>query len=88
MDIKSGKSDFTAGIASNQETFFHSIKVHVEILGHWYSFDCYAGFQDGLNHLGMGLLGRKGFFDLFESVTFDNVRNIVEFKMDSPISQP
>jgi len=51
--------------------------VHVRIQQRWVKFNCYAGFLDGLNQLGFGLLGHHGFFDLFEAVTLDSKRKLI-----------
>ena len=37
-----------------------------------------GGFMYSLDPIGLGLLGRHGFFELFESVTFKHNANVVE----------
>lgn len=72
------------GVVGGGIVYYHPIKVYVGIQGNWYHFDCYAGFLEGLDQMGFGLLGRHGFFDLFESVSLDNKRTTVELKIDVP----
>jgi len=88
IDVKSGKTDSTAGVVATQLTYFHSVRVHINLMGQSVTFDCYAGFQDGLDQLGIGILGRRDFFDLFESVTLDNKKKMVELRRDIPQPQP
>jgi len=84
IDIKSGLSEGTMGVAGSGTTYYHSIRVYVSIQGSWYQFDCFAGFMDEMDQFGMGLLGHHGFFSLFESVTLDSRKKIVELKIDVP----
>ena len=39
--------------------------------GEFFHFKCFAGFSRRMNQRGVGLLGRKGFFNLFSKVTFN-----------------
>lgn len=71
-------------VAGGGATYYHQIKVHVQSQGQTWHFDCYAGFLDGLDQFGFGLLGHHGFLDLFESVTLDSKRGMVELKIDAP----
>lgn len=84
IDIYSGRSEATVGVAGSGTTFYHSVTVHVSIQGQLYHFDCYAGFLDGLDQFGFGLLGHHGFFNLFESVTLDSKKKFVELKVEIP----
>lgn len=84
IDIKSGPSESTTGVTGPGDAFYHSVKVYVRIQGNMYEFDCYAGFMDGLDQVGIGLLGHHGFFSLFESVTLDSKNRTVELKVDVP----
>lgn len=69
IPVRDGKQQATSGIGSDV-AFYHSVKVYVEIQGQIWNFDCWAGFMYSLDRLGKGLLGRHGFFQLFESVDF------------------
>ncbi len=62
IDIKSGLSEGTMGVAGSGTTYYHSIRVYVSIQGSWYQFDCFAGFMDEMDQFGMGLLGSSWFF--------------------------
>jgi hypothetical protein len=84
IDIKTGLSEGTMGVAGSGITYYHSIKVWISIQGNWYHFDCFAGFMDEMDQFGMGLLGHHGFFSLFDSVTLDSKKKIVELKIDIP----
>ncbi len=83
IDVPSGPSDRTTGVAGTDITYYHQVKIWFQINQDWYHFDCYAGFLRGLDQIGMGLLGRHGFFDLLESITLDNKRT-VELRLDIP----
>lgn len=58
--------------------------MRITINGEVYEFSCYAGFEERINQLGMGLLGHHGFFSLCESVTLDSKRKMVELKINEP----
>jgi hypothetical protein len=77
IDIYSGRAEVSIGAAGGGSAYYHSIQVHVRLQQQWVKFNCYAGFLDGLNQLGFGLLGHHGFFDLFESVTLDSKRKLI-----------
>lgn len=84
MNISSGMSETTMGAAGSGVTYYHSIKVHVEIKGKWVSFNCFGGFLDGLDQIGFGLLGHKGFFNLFESVSLDSKNGRIKLAVNVP----
>lgn len=69
IPVRSGKMQSTQGIGADT-AYFHDVKVHIEIEHQIWSFSCWAGFMYSLDQLGKGLLGRHGFFKLFEAVTF------------------
>jgi hypothetical protein len=78
---KSGKKAMAVGATGAGEVYYHNVHVGVEIQGMPYGFDCYAGFMEGLSGMGIGLLGRCGFFDLFEKVTFNTPQRLVELTL-------
>ncbi len=82
IPVESGKKYPYAGAAGLGVAYFHNMKVSVEIEDKLCSFDCYCGFADGLSDLGIGLLGRHGFFELFRSVSFRQNEKIVEFELN------
>lgn len=83
IPIRNGNVQATAGIGDDT-AYFHSLSVHVGIEGKVYYFDCYAGFMYSLDRIGVGLLGRHGFFELFESVTFRHNVGVVELVPKAP----
>ncbi len=84
INVHAGGQDLTVGTGGSEVIYYHPIKVYVQIQGNTYSFECFGGFLDSLDQLGYGLLGHRGFFDLFESVMLDSKRKIVELKVDDP----
>ena len=83
IQVQTGKRSITAGATGVGETYYHQVHVGVSIQGKPYGFDCYAGFTDGMNGIGIGLLGRCGFFDLFEKVAFNTSTRMVELTVKS-----
>ena len=81
IPIESGKKALTVGVTGTGETYYHHLHVGVEVQGRPYGFDCYAGFMAGLDGPGIGLLGRCGFFDLFQKIAFDASKRIVELTL-------
>ncbi len=76
----------TAGIGDDV-SYFHTVKVSVVVGQRRYFFDCYAGFMYALDRIGIGLLGRHGFFELFESVTFQHDAKVVQLlQRTQPVS--
>jgi hypothetical protein len=81
----------TGGVGnSGNVTYYSSIKVEIgELAGDpnnlaftaKVSFDTYAGFTNGLEAQGIGLLGQSGFFESF-AVAFDHAAR--QFHIDAP----
>lgn len=71
------KQTVTAGVGSTANiTYFSNILVDIPIsTGVTLSFEVYAGFTDGLEAIGYGLLGQTGFFEKFK-LTFDHRNKI------------
>jgi len=84
INIGTGKAELTLGAAGSGASYYHSIRVHVQLQSNWIPFNCFGGFLDGLDQFGFGLLGHHGFFSLFESVTLDSKSGIVELAYDVP----
>lgn len=78
IPIESGAKLQTAGVGGGGIAYFHRIVVIFAIQGNPYRFNCYAGFMTSMDQVGVGLLGRHGFFDLFERVAFNNAGRVVE----------
>lgn len=78
LDIKSGPKDSFSGITPGitmAEVYFHEITLNV---GGW-DYKTIVGFSEGIADFGYGLLGQKGFFDIFV-VKFDLIKEEVELK--------
>ena len=70
LDVYEGENIITNGIGGKETLYFHKVKVEVVIKDAPWVFECHAGFSTKLNAKGIGLLGRDGFFDLFQEVSF------------------
>ena len=70
LDVYEGKNVTTYGIGGKETLYFHNVKVEVIIKDEPWIFECRAGFSTKLNAKGIGFLGRDGFFDLFQEVSF------------------
>ncbi len=81
IPINTGKKAINAGSTGSGESYYHNVHVGVWVQGKPYGFDCYAAFMSGLDGLGIGLLGRCGFFDLFKKVAFSTDERIVELTL-------
>ncbi|MBI4356254.1 MAG: hypothetical protein HY597_07420 [Candidatus Omnitrophica bacterium] len=78
IPVEAGSKLLTTGVAGGGIAYFHQVRVLFRLDNGNYNFDCYAGFMPSLDQVGVGLLGRHGFFDLFEKVAFNNTARIVE----------
>ncbi len=68
LDPLTAKSATSSGLGStNVPTYYWTIKIDVQNIT---TFDVYAGFTEGLEAWGLGLLGQFGFFDRFP-ISFD-----------------
>ena len=95
VDIEKGKRLPTHGVGGREILYFHTIRGIVNIEGEFFQFKCFAGFSRKMNQRGVGLLWRKGFFNLFSKVTFnEDKRNLHlvgegskpnEFKLGGPL---
>lgn len=86
IDVRSGESSQMAGFGGSGDCFYHSLNVVVVIEGLIYRFQCFAGFSYLMNELGIGLLGRHGFFELFEEVIFSQRERV--FRLKVPGNKP
>lgn len=78
LKIKSGPRDLFSGVtpgANMAEVYFHEITLNV---GGW-DYKTIVGFSEGIAGFGYGLLGQKGFFDIF-IVKFDLLEGEIELK--------
>lgn len=84
IQIEAGPKLLTSGVAGSGLAYFHNVRVSFEIQSKPYHFDCFAGFMTDLDQMGVGLLGRHGFFDLFETVAFNNSHRLIELTVRRP----
>jgi hypothetical protein len=70
LNVELGKKLPTYGVGGQEILYFHHIKITLIIEGEAWEFPCFAGFSRKMNYKGVGLLGRQGFFNLFERVEF------------------
>jgi len=77
IEIKNGKRlEFFGVTGEKQESFFHNISI---LVGGWEK-ECYCGFCYGLTkRMPYGILGQKGFFDLFK-ISMDYKKEQIELK--------
>ncbi len=79
LDSLVAKPSSSSGLGSvNVPTYYWNIRIELQKL---VTFDVYAGFTEGLDAWGVGLLGQSGFFDRFPA-SFD-LRNGL-FQIDIP----
>ena len=81
IQIEAGKKYPYLGAAGSGLAYFHHVKVWIEVEKKPYFFEGYCGFADALNEVGLGLLGRHGFFDLFHSAAFKQDNKSVELEL-------
>jgi len=63
LDILSLPKGLTGGVGSSANpTYWDTISVD---LGHGIAFSVFTGFTQGMDQMGLGLLGQVGFFDHF-----------------------
>ena len=60
--------------------YLHDIRVGIKIRNDIWYFHCRAGFSKRMNKKGTGFLGRNGFFDLFEEITFNENKRMLRIK--------
>lgn len=80
LPIEEGEAIITSGIGGKEILYFHKVQVGVVIREQIWKFECEAGFSFKMNAKGIGFLGRKGFFDLFEEVAFNQQKRMVKLK--------
>lgn len=77
LDVRNGRKEVFGGIQERggAEAYFHEVTLAVG----GYEYRITAGFSYDIAKNGFGILGQKGFFDLF-TVKFDYQKEIVELK--------
>ena len=76
LDVKSGEPQKVSGITGTAETYYaHPVTVRVG----GRSLSVKVGFLPNIARLGYGVVGQKGFFDIFV-VKFDLLKEEIELK--------
>ena len=77
LDVKSGEKETFGGIQGKggAEAFFH--KVELNICG--WGYKAVVGFSYDIAKFGFGVLGQKGFFDIF-TIKFDLLKEEIALK--------
>ena len=76
IEVESGQQNIVNGITSGGLPYFiHSVTIRVGGL----SYEVEVGFMPDMPPFGYGVVGQRGFFDLFK-VTFDRKKTEVELK--------
>jgi hypothetical protein len=76
INISAGEENRVSGITGALESYFvHPVTIRVG----GFSFDIEAGFLPNIAKMGYGIIGQKGFFDLF-IVKFDYKKEEIELK--------
>ncbi|MEK9186449.1 MAG: hypothetical protein AAB885_02570 [Patescibacteria group bacterium] len=76
LNVKKGRLDVFGGVGGGKyAAYFHKVKMFI---GGWeYEIDC--GFSYDFAPWGYGIVGQKGFFDLFV-IKFDYLKKEIEIK--------
>ena len=78
LDLLSGKRAEVAGVTGEAEVFYvHELDIKVG--GHLFK-NTAVGFLKNIGQYGYGIVGQKGFFDIFV-VKFDLVKEEIELKL-------
>ena len=81
LDMKKAERRISRGLGGGDVIYFHRVTVRVSIQDQSWQFDCEAGFATSLNEMGIGFLGRQGFFELFEEVAFNERKREFRLKL-------
>ncbi|MDA2921647.1 retropepsin-like domain-containing protein [Patescibacteria group bacterium AH-259-L07] len=77
IDVEKGKKGEVAGVTgANEPIYFHDLEIEV---GSW-RFKVKAAFLRKIGKFGYGIVGQKGFFDIFV-VKFDLLKEEVDLKL-------
>jgi hypothetical protein len=80
IDVKAGKVFDTSGVGSVATAYYHEIAVGVVLPKQVIYFDCTAGFSFDMELT--GVLGRRGFFEAFDCVTFRERQRLIELYLE------
>ena len=63
IDVLRLPKTMTGGVGTQSNVTYYDT-VHID-LGEGIAFNAYAGFTEGMNSIGLALLGQSGFFEMF-----------------------
>ena len=81
LDITKSPKHISKGLGGGDVIYFHKVTVRIVIQKQSWQFDCEAGFAASLNDMGVGFLGRRGFFELFDEVAFCERKRELRLKL-------
>lgn len=87
LDVKTGCLTKMSGFGGGGECFYHKVNVIVLVDNKILRFECFAGFSERMNEMGIGLLGRHGFFELFDEITFDQRNKLLKLNLPETKTQ-
>ena len=82
LEVDQGEAIPTMGVGGIEVLYMYDIRVGVKILDDIWHFNCRAGFSKKMNKKGIGFLGRKGFFDLFAEISFNENKRMFKIKTE------
>ena len=81
LNIEQTERRISRGIGGGDVIYFHKVTVRVVIQEQAWQFHCEAGFAASLDEIGVGFLGRRGFFELFEEIIFNEHKREFRLKL-------
>jgi hypothetical protein len=84
LDVSAGRERRVSGVVAGQTRPYYVHEIEIEV-GEC-SRPSAVGFMPDLAPNGHGLLGQRGFFDLFSFVKFERPKGIIELGAPLPIS--
>jgi hypothetical protein len=79
VPVRRGRILHTSSIGTGAELYFHEVVTIVRLDGEMVPFRCEVGFTDQLDS--HGVLGRNGFFGLFERIVFKEIEGLLELQV-------
>ncbi len=77
LEVRSGEVVPTKDVSGRELLYFHKVKVGIVVKEEMFRFSSYVGFSYKMN---TGLLGRKGFFDIFDEIHFNQKTKMFRLK--------
>lgn len=85
LTVEGGKKQpFMGAGAFSNLAYFHHVTLGFTLDNAEFRFPAYLGFSAAMDIPKLGLLGRTGFFDRFEHVSFRSKEQLVELIADVP----